>query len=297
MEINQLRYFLAACEKGNFSRAAACCFTSRQNLTKSIHNLERELGVRLFAVAGNAPVLTADGERAALLAERVVGAADEMARAFDAGDSFARARPLRLACGLSMQHSADALYRALVGFDSFELSVSENAADRCYRQVVRGKADVALIYCMNRRFDDCESLVLGTAPVQVLVDAKGKLAACPSVRLHQLEGYLLVLLPGFEFVYEPFLDAYRASGLDADHICSIASFGSMKEWITSHKAVSLVSSLYPDEIPEGLRRVPLSDVGCEWRAVLLYRRDSPRSRQISELLEYFEAVAKEGGYV
>jgi len=298
MEINQLRYFLAVCEEGNFSRAAARCFTSRQNLTKSVRNLERELGCQLFVLSGRTPVLTADGEEAARYAARAVEAIDELAAAFGVKRAHEGApRPLRLSCGLSMQHSADALYRALLGFDDFELNVSENTGGRCYSLVAQGKVDAALIYCMNRSFDECESLVLGSAPVEVLVDGASKLAAKPVVKLSDLADFLLILLPGFEFTYERFLRVYRKSGLDVDHIQSVASFESMKEWIVSHKAVSIVSRLYPEEIPQGLKRIPLEDIGCEWRAVLLYRREAERRADIEALAKHLRSSAKDGPYL
>ena len=298
MEINQLRYFLAVCEEGNFSRAAARCFTSRQNLTKSIHNLERELGCQLFVLSGRAPVLTADGEEAARYAARAVEAVDGLAAVFGVKRAHEGApHPLRLSCGLSMRHSADALYRALLEFDDFELNISENTGGRCYNLVVQGKVDAALAYCMNRRFDECDSLVLGTARVEVLADASSKLAAKPVVKLSDLADFLLILLPGFEFTYERFLRVYREGGLDVDHIQSVASFESMKEWIVSHKAVSIVSPLYPEEIPEGLCRVPLEDIGCEWQAVLLYRRGAERGRDVEALAEHLASTIKDGSYL
>ncbi|MCA1407283.1 LysR family transcriptional regulator [Ensifer sp. IC3342] len=48
METHQIRYFLAACQTLNFSRAAELCEVSVPSLTKSIHKLEQQLGGHLF---------------------------------------------------------------------------------------------------------------------------------------------------------------------------------------------------------------------------------------------------------
>jgi DNA-binding transcriptional LysR family regulator len=48
MNINQLRYVLALCEEGNFSRAARRCRVSQPSLTNAIKALEQELGGALF---------------------------------------------------------------------------------------------------------------------------------------------------------------------------------------------------------------------------------------------------------
>ncbi len=48
MEMNQIRYFLTACETLNFTRAAEGCDVSVPSLTRAIHALEDELGGQLF---------------------------------------------------------------------------------------------------------------------------------------------------------------------------------------------------------------------------------------------------------
>ena len=48
MHMNQVRYFLALCEEGNFTRAAERCGVTQPSLTKAIRNLESKLGGKLF---------------------------------------------------------------------------------------------------------------------------------------------------------------------------------------------------------------------------------------------------------
>jgi len=48
LEIKQLEYFLAVCERGSINKAAECLYTSQPNVSKIINSLERELGRELF---------------------------------------------------------------------------------------------------------------------------------------------------------------------------------------------------------------------------------------------------------
>jgi LysR family transcriptional regulator, hydrogen peroxide-inducible genes activator len=48
MQMHQIRYFLALCEEGNFTRAAKRSGVSQPSLTNAIGALERELGGPLF---------------------------------------------------------------------------------------------------------------------------------------------------------------------------------------------------------------------------------------------------------
>lgn len=62
MELTQLRYFQAAAEECNFTRAAKRLNISQPALSKSIGNLEEELEVELFVRDGNRLALSSFGE-------------------------------------------------------------------------------------------------------------------------------------------------------------------------------------------------------------------------------------------
>lgn len=48
MEMHQIRYFLAVCDAGNFTRASEAAFVSQPSLTQAIRKLEAEMGGPLF---------------------------------------------------------------------------------------------------------------------------------------------------------------------------------------------------------------------------------------------------------
>ncbi|AMK78548.1 MULTISPECIES: LysR family transcriptional regulator [Methylomonas] len=49
MEMQQIRYFLAVCDKGSFTRAAQSTYVAQPSLTQAIKKLEDELGGELFS--------------------------------------------------------------------------------------------------------------------------------------------------------------------------------------------------------------------------------------------------------
>ena len=56
MEIDQIRYFLAICDKGNFTRAAQTCGIKQPSLTAAIQRLEHSIGGKLFDRSSSPPV-------------------------------------------------------------------------------------------------------------------------------------------------------------------------------------------------------------------------------------------------
>ena len=62
MELKQLEYFTIVCEKGSFSQAAECLYTSQPNVSKVISSLEKELELRLFDRTTRDVRLTRSGE-------------------------------------------------------------------------------------------------------------------------------------------------------------------------------------------------------------------------------------------
>ena len=61
MDIKQLKYFIAIVEEGGFNAAAKKLFIAQPSLSKSIKNLEKELGCPLFRMEKKHIQLTSSG--------------------------------------------------------------------------------------------------------------------------------------------------------------------------------------------------------------------------------------------
>jgi LysR family hydrogen peroxide-inducible transcriptional activator len=72
MELHQLKYFVAAAESGNVTRAAARCHVAQPSMSQQIKKLEDDLGVSLFDRLGRGIVLTDAGRALLPRARRIM---------------------------------------------------------------------------------------------------------------------------------------------------------------------------------------------------------------------------------
>src|SRR5881628_1490990 len=77
MELRHLRYFVAVAENLNFTKAAERLHLAQPSLTRQIHNLEEEIGVRLLSRSKSRVALTEEGRSFLVDARRILALATE----------------------------------------------------------------------------------------------------------------------------------------------------------------------------------------------------------------------------
>jgi DNA-binding transcriptional LysR family regulator len=113
MELRHLRYFVAVAEELNFTRAAAKLRLAQPSLTRQIHNLEEELGVRLLDRTRNQVSLTEEGRSFLVDARRLVALSLESVKAVQ---RFSRGESGQLNLGYLFKFNFDLLPATLATF-------------------------------------------------------------------------------------------------------------------------------------------------------------------------------------
>jgi DNA-binding transcriptional LysR family regulator len=145
MEMHQIRYFLAACDAGNFTRASEASNVSQPSLTLAIGKLEAELGGRLFERDRSGCRLTDLGRVVEPDLRRIL----EQSQAVKAeATRFVRLKkvPLRLGLPRSIgpRRIAPALARFQKAHPRVEVEVMVDAEERLRKRVGEGGLDLAL---------------------------------------------------------------------------------------------------------------------------------------------------------
>ncbi|MFJ5219797.1 LysR family transcriptional regulator [Streptomyces sp. NPDC088354] len=176
LEVRQLRYFVAVAEELHFGRAAARLGMAQPPLSRTIRDIERQLGVALFERTTRQVNLTAAGEvllRDARTALEAVTAAAHRARQAGSGSP-------RLRVALKADVDGGLLPQILGTYGADEASLPPELVLGGFGeqpQALRdGLADVGLVLCpFDSRGLDSEPLL--TEPVLVALAAADPLAA------------------------------------------------------------------------------------------------------------------------
>lgn len=102
MNLRQLRYVVATADHGTMTAAAQTLFVAQPALSRAIRELERELGVELFARAGRGVALTEPGEQIVRYARDALRAVDAI-EAFSAAPTGTRPGELRVASTATLE--------------------------------------------------------------------------------------------------------------------------------------------------------------------------------------------------
>lgn len=288
MEIAQLRYFLSASESDNFTLAAKRCFTSRQNLTRSIHNLEDELSVTLFTRMGNRTMLTREGENAVEHARIIVDEAKILEDSFKTGASR---EPLSVILGTNSD-----MFLPKRAFDrefALDFTVSEYASESCYRQIVEGKNDVAFVWCMDQDFIGCSSVLIRRDHVFYLVSQDSDLAKKNTLRVEDLAGHDICMMSDPSFTYTSFLARFQKLGMDKTCLRQINSVPFMKNEIRRKDAVAFgMVDFCVNPLP-GIVAVSCAEPEMDACVYALYQRGSVHISSALKLITRIRKICNE----
>jgi DNA-binding transcriptional LysR family regulator len=178
--LRQFRYFVAVAESGSVAGASRMLDIAQSALTKSMLELEDELGSRLFERSSRGMQLTAQGHRFLASARRVIAAVADATRLHAADD----AQPLAgtLAVGVTSlvagYYLSELFSRFRRNCPAVEVFVTEDEPRFLEHLLINGELDVAIM--VSNALSEAQALAAETltrSPSRVWLAANHPLAA------------------------------------------------------------------------------------------------------------------------
>lgn len=268
MELFQLRYFVAAGRKLNFSRAAESLYVSQPSLSQQIARLEAELGASLFHRTGRRVALTQAGEALLPLAERLLAGEEEARRTVEEVAGLRRGRLTLYALPALEQHLLPPwLARFRRELPEIQLQVRELRPARAIAQAVAaGKADLGFVH-LPFEADGLEHRVLLDDPFVLVVPESHPLARKRSIGLADVADEDWVWVREANDPDHPLYAACVAAGFRPRIVCESGSAQGVMALVEAGLGIALLPQLAIEARP-GLRRVTLDQAPGRTLAVI-----------------------------
>lgn len=289
MEISQLRYFLSASKHLNFTTAAQECYTSRQNMARSVRALESEVGAIFFLRTKSGMTLTPEGEEAARRVQGIIGEIDALGSAFN---TMGTGDVLEVAFANSfLTYVPNQVAERLYDYDEYPLRISEYNYDACHSRIASGNSDVAVVFGLQCEVSDCEKVLLHQSPLYAMVASTSNAVSKGSFELKDLTGKKVLLLSESPTQYRPLLQACHGLGLADGDIEIITSINAAKQMIVRQNAVAIASKGLDLQHDDDIALLPFANKHFRWQVHALHRHDSgAKSQAVQSYIGYLRDV-------
>lgn len=287
MELRHLRYFQALAECLSFTRAAEKVHVTQSTLSHQIKQLEDELGVTLFDRVGKRVLLTDVGE---MLLTNIVPAL----RQVDLAVKAVRAEDEHLAgeVRIGATHSFNVhviphcIAAFLARYPSVKVVVEELSAENIATRLMAGEIDLAVSY-RPPKAEDLWFEPLYNEEMMLVVRNDHPLARRRHVRMVQLHGVKLILLPKYFATRQILDECFEATGAEPQVVAELNAIAPMFELVRQTNGAAIVgASACP--AADDLRYIPLESPTPMRTPGLLWKRGAPRDAAV----KYFANVIR-----
>jgi len=261
MEFHQIRYFLAASDHLNFTRAAEACNVSQPALTVAVRKLEDELGGPLFSREGGRIALTELGRAMRSHLARI----DETRRAASqAAAAFVGAAPQEVNLGIYSTIGPRSVCSALSLFresaPDVTLAIHDVWGPRAYELLLSGAFDCALVARHGPLPERITAVALYTEPMVLAVGAGHPLSGRAEVSAADLGGVTYFDRMRCEF-REEIQAELRRRGIAP----RVVMRSEPEDWVQSAIAKGKGVTIMPRDqvMVEGVVTVPVADLGYD----------------------------------
>lgn len=281
MELRNLKALVEVARQGGFSQAAQTLFSTQSSVSKTVRQLEDELGETLFTRASRGARLTEAGERVYARAVTMLAEAEHIQAELQELRGLLAGK-LRL--GLPLFGSARLFAPLFATFRSrypgVEIELLEQGSAYLESAVLSGEVELAV--SLLPVSDSFEWQAVHDAPLMALLWPEHPLWKERTIRLTDLASSPFILFEHGFLLNSRIEAACKLCGFTP----SVSARSSQMDFIVALAAAGLGVPLVPRIMVEGRRLVPLRAVRVDepdlrWKAALVWRRNarlSPAAR-------------------
>lgn len=286
--------FMKIVDTNSFTKAADALALTQPAVSQHIHNLEEELGVKLFIRSHNQLRLTANGEIVDKYARRLLAISNDLTQSLkDEKENVSS-----LTVGITHSVESSQIVEALAEYSNqskgLTIKVVTDTVENLHKMIRNYELDFLIINGklkdskLNYMTMDTDCLVLAVSPTH-------RLASQNTVTLEELKKEKLILrLPTSNTIslFDQALNQNNLSVSDFDVVLEMDNIATIKDLIRQNFGVSVLSkSACMDEIRKGkLIGLPIENLSLIRDINIIYPKDYENLQTIQDIVELYNRL-------
>lgn len=286
--------FMKIVDTNSFTKAADALALTQPAVSQHIHNLEEELGVKLFIRNHNQLRLTANGEIVDKYARRLLAISNNLIQSLkDEKENVSS-----LTVGITHSVESSQIVEALAEYSNqskgLTIKVVTDTVENLHKMIRNYELDFLIINGklkdskLNYMTMDTDCLVLAVSPTH-------RLASQNTVTLEELKKEKLILrLPTSNTIslFDQALNQNNLSVSDFDVVLEMDNIATIKDLIRQNFGVSVLSkSACMDEIRKGkLIGLPIENLSLIRDINIIYPKDYDNLQTIQDIVELYNRL-------
>ena len=275
MELRHLRYFVAAAEELNFTRAASRLGVAQPPLTTQIRALEHEIGVALFHRLSRGVALTDAGAALLVDAKAIL---EQVGRAVQRSRSSAEGIVGRVGVGFTVSASFDGLVNGSLrafreAYPKVELHLEEARSTELVQSLRDGRIDAAFVRPPLVLPPALRIQMLSEEPMVAAVPVNHRLAGRDSIGLGELAAETFILYPraSARGLSDDIIERCGEAGFRPESVQTAPQLASAINLVASALGLSIVPACMAHSRTDSVRYLPLSGRPMMARLGVLFR--------------------------
>jgi len=279
MELRQLRYFVAVGEEQHYGRAEKRLRVAQPALSRQIHNLEEEIGFKLFERLPRGVKITAAGEFLLKEARRILQEVND-ATASAKRIASGQAGTLRIGFVESISWHGiipDSLTDFRKNQPDVELQLKALSSLEQMAAIRSGSLDAGYAIPVANPDHGLAHFQVGVIKVVLAVPKGHALTKMKRIRLRDLVDTPFILFPRWAIpnVYDRLMTACARGGLTAPRIVQETAIETMiLSLVQCRVGVAFVNSASRWRCPPGVVLLPVTDLNLIFPFSLMWRKDN-----------------------
>ncbi|MCR5101110.1 MAG: LysR family transcriptional regulator [Butyrivibrio sp.] len=284
MNIQCFKYVIEIEKAGSISQAATNLYMAQPNLSKTIKDMESELGYSIFRRTAGGIKVTDKGEEFIYHARKVLEQVEEIEKIASKADDNSNRFKISIPRGSYIANGYTALVEEIANLEHLEVTINEtnasktiqNVADYGYNMgIIRYQKDEEENFNTLLRNHHLKSEIIWEFEYLLVMSREHPLAALDTIRPEDLEGYIKITHGDITSPHEKMIEATKKKKKQDDKIIYVYERGSQFDLLANVPTTYMWVSPIPESILErqGLVQRACRHVHNKYKDVLIYRDD------------------------